>query len=665
MRSKISSFNKEIIKQDFRNVGWVSIVYFLGLFFIVPMQLFMEISKKEPQLPLDDRGLFGSIFAYELQLFFLFIMPLLMAVFLFRYLHVKGASDFAHSFPMKRGRLFHHHIVSGVILLILPILLNYLILLITAGVADVQSYFTVTNLSYWLWLFSTMTLLIFIVGVFVGTLTGLSAVQGILTYILLFLPAGLYVLIAFHLSSYIKGYSGDVVLERSIQYFSPLVDLVEFQRYAPELADTPVGTIPLIIYGAVAAAFYAVSVFLYKKRPLESSGRALAVTALNPVFKVGVTFCFALFGGMYFTVSQYEYSWMIIGYFVGGTFGYAGASMLLEKTWRIFNWRQLKGWLAYGAVTGTLITIIPFLWQNYESYVPEHTEVEKAYISEGYWQYLQITEGENDIPYITSPEAIQSTIDLHEKLIEVTDPLEGGQDSFFFVYQLKDGSEIYRQYRVDEQEVSEAKRDVLETEEYKKIKYPVLALESDEVNRVLINSYSGQGGKEFYGSEQIAGFLKVLKEDIEGMAYEDMITPRGLYSGVHFTVRGDRDNPYHVQLHPSLAKTMDWLKQEGFYEEAMTQPEDIHRADVYRWPQTRDFPDNHGRFIVERLKEEGVEPLEFTSDEEIGSLMKGQQNQEEGAYIVAFYFDEQDSDHYEVLNFDKEDAPGFIKEYFE
>ncbi|WP_075038032.1 DUF6449 domain-containing protein [Halobacillus dabanensis] len=664
MRSKTSSFNKEIIKQDFRNVGWISIVYFLGLFFIVPMQLFMEMSKEEPSIP-DDRGLFGSIFAYELQLFFLFIMPLLMAVFLFRYLHVKGASDFAHSFPMKRGKLYQHHIVSGVILLILPILLNYLILIITAGAVDVQDYYTVTNLGYWLWLFSTMTLLIFMVGVFVGTLTGLSAVQGILTYILLFLPAGLYVLIAFHLSSYIKGYSGDVVLERSIQYFSPLVDLVEFQRYAPDPAEVPVEKLPLIIYGLVAAAFYVLSLFLYKKRSLESAGRALAVTALNPVFKVGVTFCFALFGGMYFTVSQNEYSWMIMGYFIGGTFGYAAASMLLEKTWRVFNWRHLKGWFGYGAVTCALIAIIPFLWQNYESYVPKSSEVEKVFVSNGYWQYQRMVDEEMEIPFITSVESIQSTIDLHEQLIEVSNPLEDGRDSFFFVYRMEDGSEIYRQYRVDEQEVAEAKKAVYETEEYKKIEYPVLGLDPDKVNRLHIGSYSGQGGKEFYDPELIAGFVEVLKEDIEGISYEDMVTPRGLYSNVHFTVNGNPDNPFHVQLHPSFERTMGWLKEKGFYEEAMTLPADIHRADVYRWPENRDFSNNHVRLIVERLKEEGIEPLEFTSDEKIGSLMKGQQNQEDGAYIVAFYFDERNSDHYEVLSFGKEDAPDFIKEHFE
>ncbi|WLR48327.1 DUF6449 domain-containing protein [Halobacillus litoralis] len=662
MRSKTSSFNKEIIKQDFRNVGWISIIYFLGLFFIVPMQLFMEFGRDEPRI-IDDRGLFGGIFAYELQSLFLIVMPVLMAVFLFRYLHVKGASDFAHSFPMKRGKLFHHHILSGIILLILPILLNYLVLMITAGITDVADYYTIGNASYWLWLFTTMSLLIFLAGVFVGTLTGISAVQGVLTFILLFLPVGLYGLIAFHLTAYIKGYSGDMVLDRSLQYFSPLVDLLEYRNYGPEKVSVPVEILSLFIYGGIAILFYFASVWLYKKRPLEAAGRALAVRALNPVFILGVTFCFALFGGMYFSVAQNTYSWMITGYFIGGTFGYAAASMLLQKTWRVFNFKNLKGWLGYGAAAGVLIAAIPLLWQNYESYVPEQNEVEKVYISSGYWEYQQLADQDLKIPYITSETAIQSTINLHEKLIKVSDPLKRGEDYFFFAYQLKDGSEVYRQYRIDEEKVRNERKTVYETEEYKSIQYPVFELKSSEINQVFLHSYSG--GEDLYDPERISRFMEILKQDLEQLTYEEMIAPRGLNSGVTFTVDGTRDNPYYVQLYPSYERSMEWLKEEGLYDQVMIQPKDIQRAEVYRWPKDQDYLNSRARFIYDQMERDEVEPLEVMDHEQIDSLLRAQAHKEEGAYIVAFYFDKNDPEPYEVLSFDKGDAPDFIKEHFE
>ncbi len=664
MRSKTSSFNKEMIKQDFRNVGWISIVYFLGLFFIVPMQLFMEFGRDEPRIT-DDRGLFGGIFAYELQSLFLIVMPVLMAVFLFRYLHVKGASDFAHSFPMKRGKLFHHHILSGIILLILPILLNYLVLVITAGVTDVTEYYTLANASYWLWLFTTMSLLLFVAGVFVGTLTGLSAVQGVLTYILLVLPVGLYGLIAFHLSAYIKGYSGDMVLDRSLQYFSPLVDLLEYRSYGPEEVSVPVEALSLFIYGGIAILFYVASVWLYKKRPLEAAGRALAVSALNPVFKLGVTFCFALFGGMYFSVAQNTYSWMITGYFIGGTFGFAAASMLLEKTWRVFNLKNVKGWLGYGVAAGVIIAAIPLLWQNYETYVPEQDEVEKVYISGGYWSYQELIDHELDVPYITSEEGVQSALNLHDQLIEVSDPLKDGEDSFFFVYELKNGDEVYRQYQISEERVRKEKKAVYETKEYKSIQYPVLGLDSSDIDQLLIHPDAGPGGEELYDPEKISSFMEALKQDINELSYDQMVAPRGLSSGVSFVVDGERDHPYHAQIFPSYESTIEWMKQEGVYEQMMIQPENIHRVEVYEWPENRDYPHDYVHYVFDRLKESGVEPLEVTDKDQIESLLQGRENQEDGKYIIAFYFDDRNTNHYDLLSFDEGDAPEFIKEHFE
>lgn len=664
MRSKTFSFNKEIIKQDFRNVGWISIVYFLGLFFLGPMQLFMVMSSEEPRIT-DDRGLFGQVFTYELQVFFLLVMPLLMAVFLFRYLHIKGASDFAHSFPVKRKRLFNHHIVSGLILLLVPILLNYFILLISAGVMDVEQYYTISNVNYWLWLFSTMTVLIFMAGVFVGTLTGLSAVQGILTYILLFLPAGLYGLIAFHLSSYINGYSGDVALERSIQYFSPIVDLIDFQRFGPGQDFVPVEGFPLIAYGIAAFVFYVVSIFIYKNRKLESASHALAVTSLNPVFKFGVTFCFALFGGMYFSIAQNEYGWMITGYFIGGTLGFTAATMLLEKTWRVFNGKQIKIWFAYGLSVGIVLAVIPLLWQNYESYVPEENEVEKVFISSDYWQYQQLLEKEIEIPFITSPEGIQSTILLHEQLIEESDPLEGGDDNLLLVYRMEDGSEVYRRYSVDEEKVSEAKRSVFDTDEYKEIQYPVLTLDASGVDQIMLSTYAGPAERELYDPVQIEGFLEALKHDLYNLSYEDMIGPRGLHTNVSFTVNGNQENPYYTSIYHSFERTKEWLKQEGLYEQMMVQTDDIQKAEVYRWPDDQDYAYNHARFVFDRLIEEGREPLEVTGSEKIEGLLQGRANQKEGEYIVALYFDERNPGHNEILTFVEGEAPMFIQEHFE
>ncbi|UOR10489.1 hypothetical protein [Halobacillus amylolyticus] len=142
MPSKTSSFKREIFKQDLRNVGWVSLVYFAGLVFILPLQLMMDMSSPNSRETYLENGLFDPLFLYGIQLILLLIIPVLMAIFLFRYVHVRGAGDFIHSLPIKRSSLFNHHMFSGILLLLLPILIIGLILLITSFIWDVGNYYT-------------------------------------------------------------------------------------------------------------------------------------------------------------------------------------------------------------------------------------------------------------------------------------------------------------------------------------------------------------------------------------------------------------------------------------------------------------------------------------------------------------------------------------------
>ncbi|MGP4062791.1 DUF6449 domain-containing protein [Halobacillus sp. H74] len=671
MRSKTSSFNKEIIKQDFRNVGWVGIVYFLGIFFLAPLQLFMDLSRMEPQLSNYNRGSFGGIFGFDMQIIFLFLLPVLMAIFIFRYLHVRGASDFAHSFPLKRGNLFNHHIIAGLVLLLVPILLNYLILLISAITMDVSDYYSIIDLSYWLWLMSFITILIFMSSVFIGTLTGLSAVQGLLTYIFLLFPAGIYVLVAFHISSYIDGFSGDVVLNRFLEKYSPLINVVEYPRGGElgQYIEAPVEPTTLIIYGIAAGVLYAASFVLYNKRPLEAASKAIAVTALQPFFKYGVTFCFALFWGMYFGSTQHSHDWMIAGYVIGGAFGYLIAVMLLEKTWRVFNWRHLKGWIVYGLGAGILIAILPLFWQNYEAYIPAQSEIKQVYVGNGYYQYESGEESEGeDLSFITSSEAIDAVRSLHGELIENSSSLDSNGASFFIAYQLDNGEEVLRRYQVDREKVTDSLKKVYEMDEYKNIRYQTMNLDPAKIQKVMMHPRINHGQEQtVLDSEKIGSFMEVLKADLYNLSYDQMVAPRGLDTNVAFMVEGHEANEGYpsISIYPSYTRTMDWLKSEGLYEDLMVQAGDVEVAEVYRWQMDIQYRHNGAHFAYNQLKSEGVEPLTVTDSPKVEELLKGRDGQQEGEYIIALFFDENNPDNYQILSFDAGEAPDFIKEHFE
>ena len=57
----------------------------------------------------------------DIQFALLLVIPVLLAVFLFRFLQIKALSDFIHSLPLSRKQIYAHHVVAGIVYLLLPI----------------------------------------------------------------------------------------------------------------------------------------------------------------------------------------------------------------------------------------------------------------------------------------------------------------------------------------------------------------------------------------------------------------------------------------------------------------------------------------------------------------------------------------------------------------
>lgn len=129
-----------------------------------------------------------------IQFVLVIVIPVLLAIFLFRFLQMKQASDFIHSLPITRRRIYVHMIGTGIGFMGLPILLTGSILILFHSAIDIERLYTMTDI--WSWMGTTFILeaLIFSVAVLLGMVTGLSAFQGVLTYIFLTLPVGLFVL---------------------------------------------------------------------------------------------------------------------------------------------------------------------------------------------------------------------------------------------------------------------------------------------------------------------------------------------------------------------------------------------------------------------------------------------------------------------------------------
>lgn len=667
MPSITSSFRKELFKQNFRNVGWISILYLVGLLFTLPLQLAMALSKEYARSQYVS-GLFDHTFFFEFQSLFLFTIPVLMAVFLLRYMHVNASSDFMHSLPIRRETLFRHQIGSGIFMLITPILFTSMIMLLFYIFVDVSDFYTLGDLGYWMLVTLTVTLLTFIAGVFVGTLTGLSAVQGVLTYILLLFPAGIYVLITFHVSYFIAGYAEISGLDQTFEHFSPIMDVLVTNQLEGQ-AVLPIGYLTLAIYLVISIVLYYIAMVIYQKRPLESATQAIALHSLKPVLKFSMTFCFALFVGMYFGETQSSIPWIIGGYLLGIILGYLLATMLIAKTWRVFTFENAKGILVYGIAASLIASIIPVFWQKYESYVPALDEVEYVYIGDTYYEYEDAKLYNDSLSFIRSEETINAIRTLHKEFIQHGDPLNRSGKYYFISYKMKSGEEVQRSYRLNPKEINTELKAVWETEDYKKLAYPFINLDPLSVQKINIRPH-GPGNTEavIVDPDKMKEFFSHIKSDINALSFEEMMNPVGLQSYVSISLNNEKDKRAYAyqrntMIPTSYENTTKWLKEENLYDKAFISIEEIDHVNVYLMNLNQNEYSEEAYY--EMMNGEGTAELqnylEITDDKQIDQALNGSQNSFGGKYVMGVHYD----DFFDVLSFNEEDAPDFIKDYFQ
>ncbi len=168
-------------------------------------------------------------------------------------------------------------------------------------------------------------------------ITGLSALQAILTYIFLLLPVGLLVLFAENIKFLLFGFSL-AYLDSDLFRLSPLTAISNIDSVTWFSAAN-------LIYLIVAICLLIFSYFLYKLRKHEYVSHAFVFPMMKPVFKYGLMTGLMLFGGLYFSETSERFEWVILGYVLGVVFGYLLAEMVLQKTWR--TKLHLKGFGAY------------------------------------------------------------------------------------------------------------------------------------------------------------------------------------------------------------------------------------------------------------------------------------------------------------------------------
>lgn len=482
MQLKTSFFNPTLFWKNLKR-SWPLWGGITALGSLVPLFLMLSSIGTNMQLYKDDFADLLYNAAVYFAPWFAFFYALMVAMFVWSYLHNNRAVGMMHSLAINRTCLFVTSTLSGLAMLLIPyVVVGAMLCLFAAsfGALPVGAVL-VTILTVLL-----DNLLFFGMATLCAMVSGNLIATAVYYLILNFAVPVLDVLITSLAGSFLFGFS-DSISGFSV-WFAPLVSLLEKVSVTYYWDDVEVPYEPtienywlIVVYGIVGIAMLVLSWLLYRIRRSESAGDVVAFSWLRPVFLFGVSIVSSLTLGR----ALYEMFWValvssrpsalavILYMSVAAVVGYYLASMLLNKTLRVFK-GSLKGVGIVVAVTVALCLCVSLDLFGIERYVPDGGEVKRVTVS-GALDFTCDAE--------KMPELMEDILLLHEDIIADKDYVEsldeyryyGEEDiswrSLNFEYTLKNGSTVNRYYtlplsrnRLQDAETYEAKLFALSTD---------------------------------------------------------------------------------------------------------------------------------------------------------------------------------------------------------
>ena len=521
-------FNKALICNNIKRFWWVSLLYTIGLFLLSPLLVLTNVSS-EYVTTISFNNIFDGTIC------FLFIVPVFLAVIVFRYMQNPKSMVTIHAMPYNRLDLYVNNIISGLILLIVPILLNtallsYIELFITNGIL-----FEAGIIMKYLWISLLISTTLFSITVAIGMVTGSSIAQIIFTYIINFLPAGIIVIFNYLLDGIIYGFSGvseTTVIE--LARISPIVQtlyLVNNQSISDFLITDIIITILVLIIGYI----------IYRYRNLEDAGEVISGKLIKPIFKYGVTICVMLVGTIYVKAIFEVENPNFLVYILFALLGYATSEMLLRKSFKILN--TYKGFVGFVGAFAIVVACIHFDIFGYESFVPKAQDVECFSLDPTKLSIEIYKESGYKSGVLISDQNIEKIINLNKDIVANKEENKKEYGLISINYLLNNGRTISRTYRIDDLKYKDQIQEIKQSKEYKLSKIEIFSRKTEEIETIRIsNEIFGTQTKTVADQANIVELAEAIKKDVLSDNYKD------IYDYTYEYQRNEKDAQYNINI---------------------------------------------------------------------------------------------------------------------
>lgn len=201
--------------------------------------------------------------------------------------------------PFKREEIVINKWIMGTMTFLIPLLISYLMLLLNFELnKDILSGILSCGIIFkWLIFNALECNFVFTFIMLIEFLTGKNILGGIFGTIFLFLPLGLFMLLAMN-TQFIGNYIKVDLWERASENASLVLYNMDGIFSSHNSFISPV--LRIVILAAATIICLLLSIYAFKKYSLENIGSIVAFRKLELIFKIGVSICFGLlFSGIY------------------------------------------------------------------------------------------------------------------------------------------------------------------------------------------------------------------------------------------------------------------------------------------------------------------------------------------------------------------------------
>ena len=453
-RASFYKLYKETLRRHFTSILILVVAFVIHLITIVlSLQNYVELLNEynsevylERIVDLFSPNIANGVFALAAGLF--------LAFDFFRYLHSKMQTDFYESLPVRKSDLFVTNVICSISVFAFLSIITFGLELL---VVNVFGHGTITILKNLFWnLLCTNLCFIasFLTAVLAWVMTG-HPIVALLGYGAFtgYNPIVLCKLFPVFAAAYFDTYVSMPVFTKinwnSIFYYlspgSLMAILCSETSNIWNIKEHYAHFIAIIVFSVIIGYL---AFLLYKKRPSETCGRAMAFSRINAPIRILVVVPISLYGGLLLqelSSSYMSFAWLIFGIIFIGFIIHGLMEAIFEADVRAAFKKKKQLLLSYG-ICFAFLSIFWFDLFNYDEYIPNENKVENIYIESN---TLRVFNHNIENQDGLTPALIKPALQAAKDIVSIDRQEFTEASTITFNYELKNGMIIAREYAFD------------------------------------------------------------------------------------------------------------------------------------------------------------------------------------------------------------------------